>query len=185
MAERTFPRAADRYEEARREIRRSTEKAKLLDRIAADQHQVARGIAGQSADARRAAQEKVAIEMNKAAEDEGDGMSVEDDEDSDTRLAAVTAIRGAQERLAAMPQQLRDIETAFGERAAAAARLRQLQQQIPAPLFREPKLQWPRLPARLYKSQLCLTTGHCYSGLRFFCKHVPYETRHASAGWHP
>jgi SWI/SNF-related matrix-associated actin-dependent regulator 1 of chromatin subfamily A len=133
LAERTFPRAADRYEQARQEIRRSTEKAKRLDRLATEQQHLTQGFANPDAATVKAAQDRIASEMNEAAEDGADDMSGEAAEDEDSRLAAVNAIRSAQERLAAMPQQLRDVETAVGERAAAAARLRQLQQQAMPP----------------------------------------------------
>ena len=133
LAERTFPRAADRYEQARQEIRRSTEKAKRLDQLAREQQQLAQRAANPDDTTVKAAQDRIASEMNEAAEDGGEEWVNEADADEDSRLAAVNAIRSAQERLAAMPQQLRDVEAAVGERAAAAARLRHLEQQSMPP----------------------------------------------------
>jgi hypothetical protein len=139
LAERTFPRAAARFEEAREEIRRSTEKAKRIDRLAAQQQEVAGRAAEQDRSAARSAQKNLAAEIDSAAEEEDDDAAADSTGDEpDARLAAVVAIRTAQERLAAMPQQLRDAEAAIAERVAAAARLRQLQQQQPMPPEEQP-----------------------------------------------
>ncbi|HEV2292434.1 MAG TPA: discoidin domain-containing protein [Tepidisphaeraceae bacterium] len=132
LAERTFPRAVERFEQARQQVRRSTEKARLLDQLTAQQQQIARRTHTHDLRPVASAQAALAAEMAKAADGKGGAIN-EFAADADSRLAAVAVIRDAQERLATMPQQLRGVETALGERAAAASRLNALQQQAMPP----------------------------------------------------
>jgi hypothetical protein len=133
VAERTFPSAVERFEQARQQVRRSTEKAKQIDRLSAAQEALTSRTTTPDRAALQEAQQKLAAEVEKAAEDEGDGRAPPGAAATDTRLAAASAIRAAQERLTAMPQQLRDVESALSERANVAARLQQLRvQAMPA-----------------------------------------------------